>query len=433
MLSLEWLVARRYSFLHKKSGFVSVIAWFSLLGIALGVATLIVVMSVMNGFRHELFEGLVSMRGHVSVHGIGGLMHENHTILKTLRDIPGVKMVYPMLEQHAVVLSKGRAYGVVVQGLETQSITHRPIIQIAKDIHENAPLLSEKEIEDAFTQATVFIGRRLAEQLNAHVGDSIALLTSKSTSTAFGSLPGQKRFRIAGIFHVGMRDFDKSFVFMPLADAQHFFKANQAWSQIDIFSSHDALSIALTDLVQKVLDIHMNVKQNDNPHHETLKAYDWRHSDASIFHAVQMERNVMFLILTLIILIASFNIITGLTMLVKDKVKDIAILRTMGASRQSILKIFILTGSVIGVTGTIVGVFLGVLFATHIENIRQFLQHFTGADLFAEEIYFLSTLPCRMDMGEISAIIVMSLGLSFLATIYPAFKASKMDPVEGIK
>lgn len=421
----EYFISSRYLFLGKREGFLSVIAWFSFIGIALGVGTLIVVMSVMNGFRHELFGALVSMRGHVSVHQIGQPMAKDTSLLHTLQQVPGIRLAYPMLEQQAIVMNKQQAQGVMVQGFDESAINERNRIQVKVDNKEGSAPLSRDSVIALFKDNNVFIGRRLAESLDIKVGDSISLLTPKPTVTAFGSLPRQKTFKVAGLFHVGMRDFDRNFIFMPMQQAQHFFKYENQWTQIDIFSVHDDLSTQLTNVVQQVL--------NANPQTQKLHAFDWRHSDASIFHAVKMERNVMFLILTLIILIASFNIITGLTMMVKDKVKDIAILRTMGCSRRSILLIFIMTGSFIGVVGTFLGLVLGLSFAVNIENIRQFLQSFTGATLFSEEIYFLSTLPVHVDKTEIIIIACTSLLLSFLATIYPSWRASTMDPVEGIK
>jgi lipoprotein-releasing system permease protein len=266
----------------------------------------------------------------------------------------------------------------------------------------------------------VFIGRRMAEALNIDVGDKITLLTQQGTATAFGTMPRQKTFLVAGIFYVGMGQFDKNFVFMPLATAQIFFKAPGKISQIDVFSSHDDLASNLANTLQQALG-------------DRVRALDWRHSDISIMHAVKMERNVMFLILTLIILIASFNIISGLIMMVKDKTRDIAILRTMGATKQTILKIFFLTGASIGGVGTILGVGLGLSFALNIEVIRQFLQSLTGAELFSEEIYFLSTLPSKVEFDEVLRIVAMGIGLSFLATLYPSWRASSLDPVEGLR
>ncbi len=408
--SFERFVAFRYLFSARREGFVSVIAWFSFLGIALGVATLIVVMAVMNGFRQELFGSLVAMRGHVTVQSSSATaLTESKEQLALIQSVPGVRLAYPMLERQAIAMAKNNASGVMVQGLPVNAITGRDRIK----------LMPETAIEQ-FSGDRVFIGRRMAENLNLGVGDKITLLTQQGTATAFGTMPRQKTFIVAGVFHVGMGQFDKNFIFMPLSTAQSFFKAPGQISQIDVFSEHDNLASNLAHVLQQAMG-------------KTVQAIDWRHADLSIMHAVKLDRNVMFLILTLIILIASFNIISGLIMMVKDKTRDIAILRTMGATKNTILKIFFLTGASIGGVGTLLGVALGLSFALNIEGIRQFLQSMTGAELFSEEIYFLSTLPAKVELDEVLRIVAMGIGLSFLATLYPSWRASSLDPVEGLR
>lgn len=405
----ERFIAFRYLFSARREGFVSVIAWFSFLGIALGVATLIVVMAVMNGFRQQLFGSLVGMRGHVTVQAQKNTFPENKDKLTLIQSVPGVRLAYPMLEKQAIALAKNQASGVIVQGLPAYAITGRDRIK-----------LTPKNAIEEFAGDHIFLGRKLADILNTTVGDKVTLLSQQSTSTAFGNIPRQKTFIVAGIFSVGMFQFDKNYLFMPIDTAQTFFKAPAQISQIDVFSTHDDLAANLAHTLQKALG-------ND------LRAVDWRHSDLSIMHAVKMERNVMFLILTLIILIASFNIVSGLIMMVKDKTRDIAILRTMGATKNTILKIFFLTGASIGGIGTLLGVGLGLSFALNIERIRQFLQSLTGVELFSEEIYFLTTLPAKVDCDDVILIIAMGIGLSFLATLYPSWRASSLDPVEGLR
>jgi len=407
--SFERFVAFRYLFSARREGFVSVIAWFSFLGIALGVATLIIVMSVMNGFRQNLFAGLVAMRGHVTIQSPTGVLLENKDQLSLIQSVPGVRLAYPMLERQAIAMAKNQANGVIVQGLPPYAITGRDRIK----------LMPETVIEH-FSGDHVIIGRRMAETLHIDIGDKITLLTQQGTSTAFGNMPRQKTFLVAGFFHADVAQFNKNFIFMPLETAQNFFKANGQLSQIDVFSTHDDLASNLANVVQHALG-------------DQVRALDWRHADLSIMHAVKMERNVMFLILTLIILIASFNIISGLIMMVKDKTRDIAILRTMGASKNTILRIFFLTGASIGGIGTLLGVALGLAFALNIEEIRQFLQSLTGAELFSEEIYFLSTLPAKVECDEVLRIVAMGIGLSFLATLYPSWRASSLDPIEGLR
>lgn len=407
--NFERFVAFRYLFSARREGFVSVIAWFSFLGIALGVATLIVVMAVMNGFREQLFGSLVGMRGHVTIQPQSNTFAENTSQLSLIQSVPGVRLAYPMLEKQAIALTKNQASGVVVQGLPPYAITGRNRIQFMPN---NAM--------EQFKGDHIFIGRKMADTLQTNVGDKITLLTQQSTSTAFGNIPRQKTFIVAGIFTVGMFQFEKNYMFMPLDTAQLFFKAPAHISQIDVFSTHDDLAANLAHILQKAVG-------------SELRALDWRHSDISIMHAVKMERNVMFLILTLIILIASFNIISGLIMMVKDKTRDIAILRTMGATKKTILKIFFLTGASIGGIGTLLGVGLGLSFALNIERIRQFLQSLTGVEFFSEEIYFLTTLPAKVECEEVMLIVAMGIGLSFLATLYPSWRASSLDPVEGLR
>ncbi len=433
--TIERFVAARYLFSARREGFVSVIAWFSFVGIALGVATLIVVMSVMNGFRQNLFGALVAMRGHVTVQSASATpLLENSEQLSIIQQIPGVKLAYPLLERQAIALAKNQANGVIVQGMPVAAIVGRDQINliVAKKSTQQdgtqqdatqldgSPKLGLTKAPFSFDGDHVLIGKRQAEFFNVTIGDKLTLLTQDGTSTAFGTLPRQKTFVIAGIFDVGVGQFNKNFVFMPLETAQKFFKAPGQISQIDVFSTHDDLASNVAYLLQKALG-------------DSVRALDWRHADISIMHAVKMERNVMFLILTLIILIASFNIISGLTMMVKDKTRDIAILRTMGATKNSILRIFFLTGASIGGVGTVLGVILGLSFALNIESIRQFLQGLTGAELFSEELYFLSTLPSKVEADEVIRIVLMAIGLSFLATLYPSWRASSLDPVEGLR
>lgn len=417
-MNIVFFIAQRYLISKKREGFVSMITWFSFIGIALGVATLIVVMSVMNGFRHELFGALVNMKGHVSIHNARGMIPEDHKKLQLFQSIPGVRLAFPMIEQQGVVLSKKETQGVLIQGLEPQAITKRPKI--------NVTLLPGDSLTSSFQNNGILIGRRLAEKLNVQINSPITIMTSKSHSTAFGPIPKQKTFIVKGIFHIGMRDFDKGYIFMPLKTAQSFFNEENKWSQIDFFSSNDDLSTHLSDVVQKVVE-------KEYPHNPSIMAYDWRHSDASIFHAVKMERNVMFLILMLIVIIASFNIVSGLVMFVKDKTKDISILRTMGLSRNKTIGVFFTMGSLTGITGTLLGNILGISFALNIERIRQFLQSLTGLQLFSEEIYFLSTLPAVLKWEDVFYISTASIIICLLATIYPAWKAGTLKIVDGLK
>ncbi len=406
----ERLIAYRYLRSPRQEGFISVIAGFSFLGIALGVATLIIVMSVMNGFREELLTRIIGMRGHIVVHGIQAPIHDYKPMTDLVRQIPGVEAAYSIVERQAIITFKSQARGVSVHGIEQGDLSKRAII---------ATNIKAGSIDD-FKEDSLLIGRRLADQMHLCVGDRLVMLTPEGNVTAFGTVPRQKSFTVKGIFEVGMHEYDKNVVFMPLDTAQALFKLPDQISHIEIFAKHPELATQLTYVVQKTLG-------------NSVEALDWQHGDSQIFHAVQVERNVMFLILTLIILIASFNIVSSLIMLVKDKTKDIAILRTMGAGRYSMMRVFFLTGATIGVVGTFVGVALGLSFSLNIESIRQFLQSLTGTELFSEEIYFLSQLPAKVDWGEVISVVVMALFLSFLATLYPAWRAARLDPVEALR
>jgi lipoprotein-releasing system permease protein len=409
-LLFERLLAYRYLRSPRQEGFISVIAGFSFIGIALGVAILIIVMAVMNGFRQELLTRIIGMRGHILVHGIEAPIANYQPVIDLVRKVPGVESAFPVLERQAIMTFRGQARGVSIHAMDLSELRKRSIIT---DNIKAGTL-------DDFQGDGLLIGSRLAEFMHLKVGDRIVMITPEGNVTAFGTVPRQKSFIIKGVFQVGMHDYDKNVVFMPLATAQNLFKLPDQISHIEIFSTHIELAPQLAYVVQQTLGNHVQV-------------LDWQHGDSQIFHAVQVERNVMFLILTLIILIASFNIISSLIMLVKDKTKDIAILRTMGASRGSMMRVFFLTGATIGAVGTLMGVILGLSFSLNIESIRQFLQGLSGTELFSEEIYFLTQLPAKVDCWEVCAVVGMSLLLSFFATLYPAWRAARLDPVEALR
>lgn len=409
-LLFERLLAYRYLRSPRQEGFISVIAGFSFIGIALGVAILIIVMAVMNGFRQELLTRIIGMRGHILVHGIEAPIANYQPVIDLVRKVPGVESAFPVLERQAIMTFRGQARGVSIHAMDLSELRKRSIIT---DNIKAGTL-------DDFQGDGLLIGSRLAEFMHLKVGDRIVMITPEGNVTAFGTVPRQKSFIIKGVFQVGMHDYDKNVVFMPLATAQNLFKLLDQISHIEIFSTHIELAPQLAYVVQQTLGNHVQV-------------LDWQHGDSQIFHAVQVERNVMFLILTLIILIASFNIISSLIMLVKDKTKDIAILRTMGASRGSMMRVFFLTGATIGAVGTLMGVILGLSFSLNIESIRQFLQGLSGTELFSEEIYFLTQLPAKVDWWEVCAVVGMSLLLSFFATLYPAWRAARLDPVEALR
>ena len=407
----EWLLALRYLRARRQEGFISVIAWFSLLGIALGVATLIIVMSVMNGFRQELLTRILGLNGHLSVYGESNSIESFDNLAMKIRSIKGVVSVTPMIEGQVMITARGVAQGGVVRAFRPSDLAKRRIV---------ASKIQSGSLDDFKGKDNIVIGERLAQKLGVRVGDKITLISPKGTVTAFGSVPRMKSYKLVGTFNIGMFEYDSSFVFMPLEAAQLYFRLPGAVHYLEVFGNNPDKAPKLgSDIILKLQG--------------KARVHDWQQANASFFNAIQVERNVMFLILTLIILVAAFNIISSMIMLVKDKGRDIAILRTMGASQGTIMRVFFLAGASIGTIGTISGLILGLSFAENIESIRQWLQGLTGTDMFAAEIYFLSQLPAVVDIGEVMTIVIMGLALSFLATIYPSWRAARLDPADALR
>jgi lipoprotein-releasing system permease protein len=408
---VEWMIALRYMRARRAEGFISVIAGFSLMGIALGVATLIIVLSVMNGFRGELLDRILGLNGHIAVVSSTGTLSDYDPLAERVRMVDGVLSVTPLVEGQILATNGGRAAGALVRGLTPEALAVRP--SIAGNIRLGA--LSHFRGSDA-----VVMGSRLARTLGVRVGDKVTLVSPRGTVTAFGTVPRMQAYRVVATFEVGMFEFDSSFIFMPLAAAQQYFRLGDTVNQLEVFVEDPDAFQAQRRAIGGVID----------PHH---RLFDWQQANSSFFNALQVERNVMFLILTLIILVAAFNIISSLIMLVKDKGSAIAILRTVGASRGMVMRIFFIVGTSIGVVGTIAGAILGLVFSENIEVIRRWLEALTGTELFAAEIYFLSQLPAEVDTGEVVMVISMALGLSILATLYPSWRASRLDPVEALR
>ncbi|MDD3370945.1 MAG: lipoprotein-releasing ABC transporter permease subunit [Alphaproteobacteria bacterium] len=410
----ERLIAMRYLRAKRQEGFISVITWFSLIGIALGVATLIVVMSVMNGFRQELFQRVIGLNGHMNVYAMQGAVDAYQPLVERLSKVKGVTEVAPTVEAQALITHEGTASGAYVRGLSPEAIRRRPTI--ARNIKYGSL--------NSFGDNTIAIGIRMANRLEIKVGDSLTLISPVSKTTVFGSAPRLRAYTVGAVFDVGMFGYDNNFIFMPLKAAQIFFSTGQGVTALEMF---------VTD-PQNLREVRKDIIAAIGPvQQQPLRLLDWQQNNSSFFTALQVERNVMFLILTMIILVAAFNIISSLIMLVKDKGRDIAILRTMGATRRSVMKIFFLNGSFIGVVGTSFGLALGLLFAQNIEAIRQIVQKLTHTDPFAPEVYFLTHMPSVVDWQDVVRIVVMSLTLSFLATLYPAWRAAKLDPVEALR
>ena len=409
--AFEWMVAMRYLRARRQEGFISVIAWFSLLGIALGVATLIIVMSVMNGFRQELLGRILGLNGHLSIYGMSQTLDDFDALAGKVRAVPGVISATPIVEGQVMATARGVARGAVVRGIRPADLARRSIV--ASNIFSGS-------LADFTGEDSVVVGGRLANRLGLARGDRITLISPKGNVTAFGTVPRMRAYRIAATFEIGMYEYDSSFVFMPLPAAQVYFRMPDAVTNLEVMVDNPERAKAVGEEISAALG-------------GAWRIHDWQRANASFFNAIQVERNVMFLILTLIIVVAAFNVISSLIMLVKDKGKDIAILRTMGATRGMIMRIFFISGASVGTIGTIAGFALGLSFAANIETIRQWIQGLTGTELFAAEIYFLSQLPAVVDPTEVMAVVLMGLGLSLLATLYPSWRAARIEPVEALR
>ncbi|WP_460452127.1 lipoprotein-releasing ABC transporter permease subunit [Alsobacter sp. SYSU BS001988] len=407
----EWMVAGRYLRARRREGFISVIAGFSFAGIMLGVATLIIVLSVMNGFRSELLNKIVGINGHVFIAGIDKPMTDFAEVTDQANAVRGVKFAFPMVEGQALASSPSAAAGVLVRGVRGQDITQIPAI---------GGTVRQGTLEGFDTAGGVAIGRRLAEQLFIRPGDTITLTAPKGAETPFGVAPRIKSYPVAAVFEVGMSEFDAGFVYMPLTEAQAYFNRDNDVTAIEVFLSRPDQIDAVKAELEKSISRPMILS-------------DWRQRNKTFFGVLEVERNVMFLILMLIVLVAALNIISGLIMLVKDKSADIAILRTMGATRGAIMRIFLITGAAIGVVGTFAGFLLGLLVSMNVETIRAFVSRMTNTNLFPAEFYFLSRLPSEVDPHEVMTIVTLALVLSLIATLYPSWRAARLDPVEALR
>ena len=411
--TFERMIAARYLRARKGERAVSVIAAFSLAGIALGVATLIVVLSVMGGFRQELMTRILGINGHLGVIAAEGPLRDYEAVAARLRALPEVAQATPVLEgQVLLTTDAGASAGGIVRGMAPADLRARAIV--AGNIR--AGDLAGFEGENA-----IAIGTVLARRLDVGVGDRVTLVSPEGRVTVFGTVPRLRAYRVAAIFEVGMQDYDGGFVFLPLAAAQLFFRQPGAVSQIEVHL-HDARAAwAAEEAIRAALA------------GRPVAVLDWQAANSGFFAIVEVQRNVMFLILTLIILVAAFNIVSSLIMLVKDKGRDIAILRSMGARRGAVLRIFLLCGAAIGAVGTAVGLVLGLLFCANIEAIRQGVMRLTGTTVFDPEIYFLTRIPAVVDGGEVAEVAALGLGLALVATLFPSWRAARLDPVEALR
>ena len=411
--TFEFWVAARYLKSRNGDGFISLIAWFSLIGIALGVATLIIVLSVMNGFRHELLTRVLGINGHISIEAkVGQIGIKNFDeAIQAVSSLPDITHATAIVEGQVLISGNGRARDALVRG--ARKLDFRPNDLLLKGIIAG-------NMEEFDGGNGIVIGKRLASSLGVGIGDSVTILSARGRSTVMGEVPRSRAYNILALFDIGMYEYDIGIIYMPLVHSQKFFLQEDHVTRIDVFLKDPELANRNRITVDAVLN-------ND------LKVYTWQQIHSHFFNALQVERNVMFLILTLIILVAAFNILSSLIMLVNGKAKGIAILRTIGVTRGGIMRVFILTGASIGSVGTILGLLLGLSFSYNIDEIRIFLEGFSGTELWSPEIRFLSKLPAIVDNGEVALVVAISLILSFGATIYPSWRAAKLDPVEVLR
>ena len=434
----EWMLAGRYLRARRKETFISVISWLTLIGVALGVATLIVVMSVMNGFRAELLSKILGLNGHFTAYPIDSKFTDYDATAMKLEKVNGVLFAIPYVEGQALASGQSDSTGVSVRGITAASVDKLKLLK-------NGAVLGSWNGWDA--GQGVAIGQRLAEKLGITVGDPITIVNPNGPTTPFGRTPNIRSYPVSVIFNLGMVEFDSFYVYMPMQAAQKYFKQYEdvlkpgveppapdaTDEQINAAYQRNWIATAVEVFIDDPDNVDAVRKRIQDQVDRPLILYDWQQRNETFFSALQVERVVMFVILSMIIVVAAFNIISSLVMLVKDKGSDIAILRTMGATRGSIMRVFSITGTAIGVAGTLAGLILGLVVASNAEALRSFISNLTNVPIFPPEVFFLSSLPSKIDPTEVSVVAGLALGLSFLATLYPAWRAAQYDPVEALR
>jgi lipoprotein-releasing system permease protein len=405
----EWTIAKRYMLPGRSEAFIALVAGISLVAVMLGVAALVIVMSVMNGFRAELFDKIVGLNGHAIIQAYGGRLDNWQSVLKDVRATPGVTRASPLIEQPLLASFNGRVEAILVRG------------NTAQDIRRISDKVKAGRLQDLQPGASnVAIGARLAENLGARVGDTITVINPQGRATPFGTVPRQIGYTVSAIFEIGVYDYDQAFVVMPMLDAQTLLLTGDSVGMIELTTNDpDNVGQILAPLSKKLAG--------------RAIVTDWKQINATLFEALAVERVAMFVVLSIIVLVAVFNILSSLIMLVRAKTRDIAILRTMGATRKSLMKIFVTTGFLVGALGTIAGLILGFVFLFFRQSIVRFIEIISGQNLWDPSIRFLTELPSRTDPVEVIAISVMALVFSFLATLYPAWKAASTDPVQVLR
>jgi lipoprotein-releasing system permease protein len=407
----EWMIAKRYLRARRKEGFISVIAGFSFLGIMLGVATLIIVMAVMNGFRTDLFSKILGLNGHIIVAKSEGEFTDYTEMAARVAKVPGVKYAMPLVEAQVLASSPLQGLGALVRGVPETGLRSLPLV---------ADNIRYGTLDGFDVQSGVAMGIRLANSLGLRLGDSVTLISPRGATTPFGTSPRTKPYVISAIFELGMSEYDKTIIFMPLPEAQKFFSKGPVVDVLEVVVDNPERVEHYTDVIKAAAG-------------PGVQTSDWKQRNETFFRVLEVERSVMFIILSLIIIVAALNIISGIMMLVKDKGRDIAVLRTMGATSSSMMRVFLITGASIGIVGTLAGFLLGIVFCWNIESIRQFVQWVSGRVVFDPNVYYLTRMPVAIDPWETLGIVLMALVVSVLATLYPSWRAAKLDPVEALR